>query len=350
MIKISSLLVSLFFAGQVFAGQSGSGGDMITCRSSTSNPLNGVYILDYVAAYDNQTVFVDPRGNVSEKIWKNLYEKSLDKKLTSEGKKILADMALSFLNFYQSAEKQIFQKIDYKNYFIWMPQPFGIIDVSDEHLVQIIPDNCKTTKGNEEIINLKQAVVRESHEHGAIFRYDPAVLTTLRNSSPLQISFLLVHEWLREDLEDTRVLRDVTKLLHTQEFNDASAQEMLLMLRQVSGKKAIVPKAYDLSNGPTIVIEKDVKDNKKQVFTVDYGKSLYVNVQNFFSERTCFVRRIGSSYAESGVNCSTPTGSEAKIGIDQELVVKTSEIINGELQEKEYVILQVQGTAPIFKL
>lgn len=342
------LVSTLTFATTSFAGQSGNGGDVITCQASSANSLSGIYVLDYVAAYDDQTVFLDEATHPLEQIWKNLSAKG---QLEGNDSKILREMAISLFNFYTLAQDQIFKKTDYKNYFVWMPQPFGIIDLKDENLVQIVPDNCTTVVAGNRVVNVNQAVVREDHEYGSIFRYDPKVLKALQAKSSLQMSFLLVHEWLRRNLEDTRALRDITKLLHTKEFNEASAADMVLMIRQVSGRDQIVPNSKDFNSYHELTISEKAP-TQSIVLQAIAGKPARITFNYQYNPRAYsiepYLRKIGDT-KETWIGYGRRDFLEIEAG--QELVIKVrlNNSVGKPVKEGAYDFVLVQVKEMPFK-
>jgi hypothetical protein len=46
---------------------------------------------------------------------------------------------------------------------------------------------------------------------------------------------MMVHEWLRGNFQDARIIREVNKLFHSKDFFQASSKIAHVMLRQVSG-------------------------------------------------------------------------------------------------------------------
>jgi len=227
------ILASLFFfAGQTFAGKGGdvgNGGDVITCYQSSENPFNGTYVLDYVVNYDGWTESIDQDPNPVETIWKSLRAKS-------KGNDGFGWMAESLLKFFQSAQQQLYRGPDFKSSIIWMPQPFGLIDLQDEALVQAVPQNCKFRENDQWKPDLRQVVVQEQKPGSVILRYDGS---TIKRLSPMQFSYLMIHEWLRGALLNTGELRDINKLFHSKVFIEASATDGASMIYNLIGKQFI---------------------------------------------------------------------------------------------------------------
>src|SRR4051812_9435151 len=124
------LFLLLAFSVRAHAGGAvGNGGDIISCKGATQNQFNGLYVLDYIANYDSQSLMINQDSHPLDTIFKSLYQKG---KTNSDFKM----MAQSLLAFMQSVQKQIFGQPDYKDSFIWIPQNFGLIDIADENLIQ----------------------------------------------------------------------------------------------------------------------------------------------------------------------------------------------------------------------
>lgn len=227
----------LFFGSIALAdgGVVGNGGDIVTCQASTENDFDGQYVLDYLATYDGTTEYIESENPI-ETIYQSLWDKRDDVNFGSN----YQEMADSLYFFFLNAKEQLFKKPMYQNYFIWIHQPYGLIDLKDEDLVQRLPENCLTKNGRDVSINLLQAIVREGRP-SATFRYDAKAMQQLAKQSRLQMSFLLVHEWLRAIYPSTRTLRDVNRLLHSQEFVDAPASLATKMFGRVSGTTPSAP-------------------------------------------------------------------------------------------------------------
>lgn len=272
---MQKILISFIFLFtiQVFAtgGDVGNGGDILTCTKSTENIFEGSYVLDYVASYESWTPLISNEDNPLQTIWESLYEKSK----VSEN---FQWMATSLLAFAQSARGQLYRGPDYKNEFIWMSQPFGLIDLKDENLVQIIPKNCMLLQNGVMIPNLVQAVIQENKPTSLILRYDGAAIKQL---SPMQFSYLIIHEWLRSTLTNTAELRDVNKLFHSKEFITATAQDGIMMIKNLTGKEAVY--APFKRNIPPIKIQfaNDIQNIKPEVLTINRGTNAILNIATF---------------------------------------------------------------------
>ena len=82
-----------------------------------------------------------------------------------------------------------------------------------------------------------QAVIRRETDRGIIYEQDRSVLDLLAQTGPLQVSFTLLHEWLRDYVEDPDVILRVNQYLHSVEFFGDSKPTILrrLLLLGVQG-------------------------------------------------------------------------------------------------------------------
>jgi hypothetical protein len=117
--------------------------------------------------------------------------------------------------------------------YVWEEASFGLVDIKDEDLVSLLPENCRGPNGQAQII---QAVVRQPSgftgmPNKIVFGYQPKVLKEMHERAPLQLSFLLVHEWLWEFSQNVQVNRRVNRFLHSVEFQEMSRDQILSTLR-----------------------------------------------------------------------------------------------------------------------
>src|SRR5688500_1583608 len=124
------LLISVLISFNVWAGgAAGNGGDIVFCEQSSINNFKGFYVLDYLATYHpihNEGTDSSPVRKVWETLLKN---------------KTLEPAATSLFKFLVEIKKQVLKAPDYKAYYIWMPHSFGLIDIRDENLLQLLPPN-----------------------------------------------------------------------------------------------------------------------------------------------------------------------------------------------------------------
>jgi hypothetical protein len=285
MTRLFISLMMLFFGSLAYGlgGQDvGNGGDVLICKSSPQNQFNGAYVLDFVASYYGQPIPKNEDAHFIKTLWENLYQKSHDTVKDDRATDIhlaFTAMAQSLYLFYNSARTQVFAAPDFKNGFIWMAQPFGLVDIQDENLAQQIPDNCKVDVNGELKVNLVQAIVREDKGTSSIYRYDPGTLKNLKQSSEYQFSYLLVHEWLRGAHPDSRELRDINMLLHSQDFLQANSIEAAKMLSNLSGKtEPVAPVARMNVPNEMVVIAKDFSRAPNKNYSAIAGFYIFFDI------------------------------------------------------------------------
>lgn len=222
MIFLFTILISAFSNA---GGVAGNGGDIIFCEKSATNNFSGFYVLDYLATFDADAGD-DP--NPLKSIYKDLRKKKSQDKF--EG------AAESLEQFFENMKTQLFTKPNYNLPNIWFSHTFGLIDVRDENLIQLLPPNCykKDSLGNK--LDIYQTIVREDGTFGSvIFHYDPTNIRRVLDLTPIQFSYLVIHEWLRKTFTDANKIRNVNRLLHSSDFKSATSQTAAQMLQNVSG-------------------------------------------------------------------------------------------------------------------
>jgi hypothetical protein len=202
------------------AGQNvGSGGDTITCRSNVQNFLNGTYSLDYILTLQNATTDLDM---VQVTSWNQSAERIA---------RVLALKLPALAPYFQEYRQSVFNT-DYSRRYIWEIAPFGLMDLKDENIKAQLPENCKS--GNE--AQIAQAVIRQFGSHSGsqdhvIYKYMPNVVQELERSNPLQLSYLLVHEWLWDFSSNVERNRRFNRLLHSPRFEMMPKEELTDLLR-----------------------------------------------------------------------------------------------------------------------
>ncbi len=220
--KFISLASILIFAFAIKAHASGTvlnGGDAVFCKATPGAQMQGLYSLDYLVTYDSSVQFFNARTveDSHRRIWMLL-------------NKNLPELQASFKVF----SKNFLNKDPHFTY-IWEEASFGLVDIRDEDLVSLLPENCRGASGQAQII---QAVVRQPSRftgmpNKTVFGYQPKVLKEMHERAPLQLSFLLVHEWLWEFSQNVQVNRRVNKFLHSVAFQEMSRDQIISTLREI---------------------------------------------------------------------------------------------------------------------
>lgn len=206
--KFYFFIITLFwFLAQTRAeatggGLVGNGGDTVVCRKDPSNTFEGYYSLDYLLTYQH---FNNNSDIVPVTTWA-VSQKRILKILRAD-----SELSYSFSDF----SKRMLNHTDIKSR-IWKEAAFGLVDLRDEQIVRQLPVNCRDKKpGNQGGIEIIQTVIRQRRPDLIVYEYDPQILRDLSLRTPLQYSFLMIHEWLWDYTDDVRVLRDVNRYLHS---------------------------------------------------------------------------------------------------------------------------------------
>ena len=222
--KIASL-VAMFLSSVAIAhaDEVGNGGDLVYCQKSADNPLDGYYTLDYVLTFRKSNNNEDLVPVESWDASRNRIQTILSEKLPNFARSF--SEYISLLRNYD----------DYSQARIWNEAAFGLYDVSDENIKIKIPQNCY--ENNQ--VRLTQVVVRAQTTQivggtkiGQLtsYAFDYDRFHDLEVNRPLQFSFLMVHEWLRDYLDDAEQIRTITRFIHSKQFEEQSAEQIVQLL------------------------------------------------------------------------------------------------------------------------
>ena len=219
---IGLLVFGLISSG--FAGDKvGNGGDLIYCQKSDTNPLDGYYTLDYVLTYRKS-------NNNEDLVPVESWDASRNRIQT-----ILSEKLPNFARSFSEYISLLRNHDDYSQTRIWNEAAFGLYDVSDENIKIKIPQNCY--ENNQ--VRLTQVVVRAQTTQivggtkiGQLtsYAFDYDRFHDLEVNRPLQFSFLMVHEWLRDYLDDAEKIRTITRFIHSKQFEEQSAEQIVQLL------------------------------------------------------------------------------------------------------------------------
>lgn len=189
----------------------GSGGDSVLCTKSDESAYLGHYALDYLLTL---------RGEDDDLVAVRSWEDSRDRLLAALHSK-LPDLARLFEGYLADLDNHD----DYLRPHLWEQAPYGLVYIDDQSIVRKLPPNCYET-GAEGRIRILQTVIRVKKPRLILYDYDPSIFRSLRQSAPLQFSFLLVHEWLWDFTDDVAVVRRVNRFLHSRALDRLSAKEL----------------------------------------------------------------------------------------------------------------------------
>jgi hypothetical protein len=233
----STVLVSALILGSLSAlagGNVSGGGDVVFCKASSENKFNGYYTLDYLVTSSNLRSPIVPVVSWAES----------QARILAQLKRLNPELYMGFKHFLSYQD-------NYENpakYRYWNATRLDIVELNDEKLQQKIPKNCVNENSKTEVI---QTVVRNAIREYADdkqpflsvlkveYLFDEKIVEELINNYPLQYSFLMVHEWLRDYTTDAAVIRSINFLLHSSKLEQlkpsdlSSAQALGLQHRPV---------------------------------------------------------------------------------------------------------------------
>ncbi|MCX6118370.1 MAG: hypothetical protein NT027_12565 [Proteobacteria bacterium] len=197
------------------------GGDQISCTKSADNEFAGAYTLDYFLTLDESKHPQLPDWEA--------YRDRIQSQLSIK----FPELAESFRKYTQDLLKS-----SDAQYRIWKSIPSSELeDLSDEQVQSSqrkIPHNCLDLSGKP---NLRQLVRREVlylpdvAERKIFYFYDKQAMEELRVKSPLQFSYIVVHEWLWDFVGSAWANRIVNHVFQSESLTDLSASEIRQHLR-----------------------------------------------------------------------------------------------------------------------
>ncbi len=184
----------------------GNGGDAVRCEVSDNSSYAGYYSFDYL-----MTLREDNSDLQELATWGDQRERLLG---LFEQK--YPDLERFFRDFLARipGEDAVPPEQIYLQERLWLEAIYGLVDLEDEQAIRKLPPNCYKKGAEKNHLEVLQAVIRQKNESATIYNYDPEVLRQLRYR-PLQYSFLIVHEWLWDFVEDPEALRRINRFLHS---------------------------------------------------------------------------------------------------------------------------------------
>jgi len=209
----------------------GNGGDAIFCKPSALNQLHGYYSIDYLLTLASAS---GPDGIARPSSWDDSSKRIL---------KILEDKVPGLAGSFKDFSRLVYNK-SFAEKRVWEPAAFGLTDLNDERITARLPENCKTD-GTFKII---QAVIRQFEGFSGtrpgqyVYKFVPDLLNEMNEQNPVQLSFLMVHEWLWDVSSNVDRNRRINRFLHSQAIESMAAEEVTATLTgmglQIPGKAA----------------------------------------------------------------------------------------------------------------
>ena len=192
----------------------GNGGDTIYCKASRDNDFKGHYTLDYLLEFRQTNVGPVKIGHFSETVLR----------LKSYLSVHYPELFEHFTHFIAAVRAN-----EAMNGRHWVEERNGLVEIEDESIQKLIPENCLSLENGEYKLKLHQTVVRESSKDPIIYHYDDKVLENLEKNNPLQYSFFTIHEWLWDLTRDVRAVRKLNWLLHSENLKAMSRSDITNM-------------------------------------------------------------------------------------------------------------------------
>lgn len=190
----------------------GNGGDVVECEAKSGAAFTGIYSFDYLASYDAYSNNADIHPVTS---WKESAER-----IHNFLGLYVPKMQASWDGFVQS----VGNFTDKNASRLWQLRPGKLVDVRNLEATYHFPDNCRV---------IQQAVIRNQRGTQIIYDTDLGVLDQLKDS-PLQMSFLMFHEFLWDyELNDQERL-ELNRFVHSNAMESWSARDVVRHLSAVS--------------------------------------------------------------------------------------------------------------------
>ncbi len=214
------MVIILFAIGLVSSiaaadgGKAGNGGDAVICYGK-------FFSLDLALTHSNESKLLEVTKNAkSAKEIISYIEQHISTKIPK-----LAETLKDFNRFNKD-------QFDFTTKRVWISGP-PPTDIKDEAITAELPKACLKEDGTPDLV---QAVVRTESDDGIVYYYHPSILQQLESNSPVQLSFVLIHEWLRDFTQDPYVIQRVNRMIHTEGWQSISSEDIIKAFRR-SGLK-----------------------------------------------------------------------------------------------------------------
>jgi hypothetical protein len=236
-VLLKVFFASLFFlqaeAATTTLGNEGAhGGAGVSCSASNYNNFDGFYMLDYVLMRGGEGTGVYPYPDAFAEM--SEYNQILDWIYNN----IVSKLPV-FANDFSEFRRYIFTD-DLNSPIRWYPQR-RLPRIWDQGLgrrrwqseeeinfrSRALPTNCPFR------MIVQTAVKYRSDDGDVSFGYVPRLVNLLAASGPLQVSFLVVHEWLRSYTNDAEPIRRANRLFHSTAIVELDQQQLRDLLHEI---------------------------------------------------------------------------------------------------------------------
>jgi hypothetical protein len=140
----------------------------------------------------------------------------------------------NFLSFMEST-----RAVDYGGKSLspgrrWVKAPLNRLErLDDEGNIDEMPDDCRIGYPVVRFYNVWQTVVRTSRNGSVRYVYSGPAFKHLLRMGGHQMSFMFVHEWLRDYTHDPEAIRHLNWFLHSKAAHTLSPREFRGRLRRL---------------------------------------------------------------------------------------------------------------------
>lgn len=213
----------------------GNGGHGIRCQDGK------LYALDYVLTLNS----------------KGQDEVLPSFKTASDALNILSQMAEILENKVPTLGKELKWFIHWRNNTkdwtqekIWLDGDGELKALGDEWIIRDLQKYCKPQVDANKKVMTNQAIIRSKPSKTVIFYYDEADLSELEKNSPVQLSYLYTHEFLRDYTQDPRIIMLVNALLHSQQILSLNEEQMVQSLENLGLPRFKTKTQMERENNP----------------------------------------------------------------------------------------------------
>lgn len=198
------LILAFSQVSYAYIGDKGNGGDILKCKENGQTVYR---TLDSVITKDQPFFERKNYDSTAEAL----------ASITAHFAKTLPHIGLQLKDFINTFEK----KRNNEKSIFWIKTKLQ--QISDERLVVMVPENCEENP-IQAVILVKEGIKR--------YYYDPVNLDRI---SPVddELSWMLIHEFLRDFLDDADIIRIVNAYIHSQDFlndTDLGVKNQLIKL------------------------------------------------------------------------------------------------------------------------
>lgn len=204
-------------------GDGRGGGDVVFCNANPQvSRYKGLYTLDYLLTRnddfnENQAEhfkFANFKGSSNDIILS--ISKKLEEISPAAGKSLRAFLARVEVDDWTQNQTESSGEL----FRVWVPAP-RLMEYQDEDFITDLPANCYNEKHER---NISQIILREDVNSTIIYHYNRQLFTELKGT-PLQMSYLLIHEWLRDYTVHASILQRVNAYMHSEDFFKSQGYE-----------------------------------------------------------------------------------------------------------------------------